>query len=73
MDAVARLLVLGGIALTVIGLALLAASRLGLGGRRPGDIVIERGNFTFALLLGTSLLLSIVLTLVLNIALRLWR
>lgn len=72
MDAVARSLVLGGIALTFIGLALLAAARLGLG-RLPGDIVIERGNFTFALLLGTSLLLSIVLTLVLNVALRLWR
>ncbi|HXK34713.1 MAG TPA: DUF2905 domain-containing protein [Dehalococcoidia bacterium] len=72
MDSVARLLVFAGLAVTLLGLVLLAASRLGPG-RLPGDIVIERGNFSFALLLGTSLLLSVVLTVVLNIVLRIWR
>jgi hypothetical protein len=72
MDALARLLVVGGLAIALAGLALLAAARLGLG-RLPGDIVIERGNFSFALLLGTSLVLSVVLTVVLNLVLRIWR
>lgn len=63
---------LGGLALALVGLLLFAASRLGLS-RLPGDIVVERGNFSFALLLGTSLLLSVVLTVVLNIVLRIWR
>ena len=72
MDSVARILVFGGLAVALVGLLLFAASRLGLS-RLPGDIVIERGNFSFALLLGTSLLLSIVLTVVLNIVVRIWR
>jgi hypothetical protein len=38
-------------------------SKLGLG-RLPGDIVIERENFTFYLPLGTSLLISVVLSLI---------
>lgn len=69
MDSVARILVFGGLAVALVGLLLFAASRLGLS-RLSGDIVIERGNFSFALLLGTSLLLSIVLTVVLNIVVR---
>lgn len=57
--------------LIIIGLALVAAgvlwpwlSRLGLG-RLPGDIFIERENFTFYAPLATGLLLSIVLSLIL--------
>ena len=55
----------------VLGLVLLAAGLLwpvlqkaGLG-RLPGDIVIERENFRLYLPLGTSLLISAVLSLVL--------
>ena len=36
-------------------------------GRLPGDIHIERGNFSFYVPLATSLLLSVVLTLLLYI------
>lgn len=57
--------------LIIIGLTLVAAgllwpwlSRLGLG-RLPGDIFIERENFTFYAPLATGLLLSIVLSLIL--------
>lgn len=72
MDAVARVLVLGGVALAVVGALVWAGARLGLG-RLPGDIFVERGNVQFAFPLVTSLLLSIALTVVLNIALRAWR
>ncbi len=60
-------LVLGGIALVVVGLA----SRLGGGrrpGRLPGDLRARRGPVTFYAPLGTSLLLSVILTVVLNLA-----
>jgi hypothetical protein len=57
--------------LIIIGLTLVAAgilwpwlSRLGLG-RLPGDIFIERENFTFYAPLATGLLLSFVLSLIL--------
>jgi hypothetical protein len=59
------LAVAGGLAL--IGLILLAASRLGLE-RLPGDIVIRRDGFTLyapiGLMIVVSLIASIVLTLV---------
>jgi hypothetical protein len=57
--------------LIIIGLMIVAAgilwpwlSRLGLG-RLPGDIFIERENFTFYAPLATGLLLSFVLSLIL--------
>ena len=49
----------------VLGAALLLAARLPWLGRLPGDIHIQRGNWTFYFPLATSLLLSVVLTLIL--------
>ncbi len=56
--------------LIILGLVLLAAGllwplfqKLGLG-RLPGDIVIERESFRLYLPLGTSLAISIVLSLI---------
>ncbi len=72
MDTAARVLILSGIAVTVAGLALLAAVRLGLE-RLPGDVGFDRGNVHVAIPLATSIVLSIVLTLALNVAIRIWR
>jgi len=58
-----RVLVVLGVALLVLGLILVAAGRLPLVGRLPGDIVYRRGNFTFYFPIVTSLLLSLILTL----------
>jgi hypothetical protein len=46
----------------VIGLAVLVGQRFGLG-RLPGDIVIERENFTLYLPITTSILVSLLLSL----------
>jgi DUF2905 family protein len=59
-----RTLVLLGLVLIAAGLLWPLLGRLGLG-RLPGDIVIQRGNFTFYAPLDTGLLVSIVLTLLL--------
>jgi Protein of unknown function (DUF2905) len=56
-----RLLMLAGGLLFVVGLVLTLASRAGLG-KLPGDIVVERGNFTFYFPIVTSILLSLLLT-----------
>ncbi len=58
------LIVLGG-ALVVIGVLLVLAGRVPGVGRLPGDIVIQRGSWTFYVPLATSLILSVVITLVL--------
>ena len=57
----AKALIAVGAVLIAAGLIWLAATRLGLG-HLPGDIVIERGNFRLFLPLGTSVLISVVLT-----------
>jgi hypothetical protein len=60
----AKVLILIGLALIVVGLIWLAGERLGLG-RLPGDIVIERESFRLYFPLMTSLLVSLVLSLLL--------
>lgn len=60
----AKLFILTGIVLLLVGLIIFAAERFGLG-RLPGDIVIEHEGFTLYLPLATSLLVSLGLTLVL--------
>ena len=58
------LLVMGG-AIALVGLFMIFGSRLPLRiGRLPLDIHIQRGNYSFYFPLGTSILVSIVLTIV---------
>jgi hypothetical protein len=59
-----RMLIVVGIVLVVSGICWPLIGRLGLG-RLPGDIAIQRSNFSFYFPLMTSLILSIVLSLVL--------
>lgn len=60
-----RTLVVIGLVITLAGVVLLVAGRLPWLGRLPGDVAIQRGNWTFYAPIGTSILLSVVLTLVL--------
>ena len=59
-----RTLVVIGMVLVVAGICWPFIGRLGLG-RLPGDIVIERPNFSFYFPLMTSLIISIVLSVIL--------
>jgi len=62
---IGRLLVVFGVLVALAGVALMLAGRVSWLGRLPGDIHVQRGNWTFYFPLATSLLLSLVLTLVL--------
>ena len=62
--AMARFLIVLGLAILVIGLLWPYLSRIGLG-RLPGDIVIERDNMSLYFPLVTCLLLSLLFSLVL--------
>ena len=71
MENFARLLVIGGVVLILIGGGVYLAAKLGIPfGRLPGDIRIERGNGSFYFPVVPSGLLSIVLTLILNVIIR---
>jgi len=65
MRDVATILIVFGLLIALAGVVLLLVGRVPWIGRLPGDIHIQRGNFTFYFPLATSLLLSVVLTLVL--------
>jgi Protein of unknown function (DUF2905) len=67
LSGLGRLLILTGLALAGLGLLLVFAGRLPFLGRLPGDIVVQRDNWTLYVPLATMLLLSLVLTLVLNL------
>lgn len=73
LHPIARLLILGGIGLVVLGLVVQVVTQLLPGlGRLPGDIVIERENFKLYVPLGTMIVVSLVLSLLLNLAVRLF-
>jgi hypothetical protein len=75
MSDVGRLLVIAGIGLLVVGAIVLLVDRLpGLPlGRLPGDFSWERGNGRIYVPLATMVIVSIILTIVLNVILRLFR
>jgi len=67
LEGIGRLLVLGGIILAVLGVILILAPDLPFIGRLPGDIQIESGNVRIYIPLGTMLVVSLLLTIVLNV------
>ena len=71
MENIGRFLMIGGIILFVVGGLIFLASKFGIPfGRLPGDIRIERDGFSFYFPLASSILISIVLTIILNVVLR---
>ncbi len=72
MESLARTLMLAGIALFLIGGGIYLAAKFGIPlGRLPGDIRIEGENGGFYFPVTSSILVSVVLTIVVNIILRL--
>lgn len=71
MENFARYLVLAGIVLFAVGGLLYAGNRLGIPlGRLPGDIRISGENVTCLIPLASSIVLSIILTIALNVIIR---
>jgi hypothetical protein len=72
MENLARILVILGLVMIVAGGLIYLAARLNLPlGHLPGDIRIESGNITCLFPLATMILLSILLTVGLNLVIRL--
>jgi hypothetical protein len=63
MPELGKILVVVGLTMTTIG----AFLWLGKSFRLPGDILVQRGHFSFAFPLVTCIAISIVLTILLNI------
>jgi len=63
MQDIAKILILFGIALVVVGMFLFFLPKIPFPGRLPGDIYIQKKNFSFYFPLATSVLISIALSL----------
>ncbi|HEX3629694.1 MAG TPA: DUF2905 domain-containing protein [Candidatus Dormibacteraeota bacterium] len=70
MPEFGKLLIILGAFVLIVGVALTFGPRIPFLGRLPGDIAIDRGNVHFYFPIVTCLLLSLVLTLVLNLFFR---
>ena len=74
MENIARYMIIGGVILILIGGGIYLAARIGLPlGCFPGDIRIDGENGTFYFPLATSILVSVVLTIFLNIIIRFFK
>ena len=72
MENIARTLMLGGIALFLIGGGIYLAVKFGIPlGRLPGDIRIEGEDGGFYFPITSSILVSVILTIVVNVIIRL--
>lgn len=63
----AKILILTGAAIIILGVILLFIDKVPLLGKLPGDIVVRKRNFTLYFPLGTMVLLSAGLSLILYI------
>lgn len=63
-EQLGKIIIVAGITLVVIGLFFVFGKSLPLG-KLPGDITVQKGNFTFFFPIMTSIVISVVLTLIL--------
>lgn len=68
-SGVGRALIVIGLTVAAAGVVFLVGERLGLG-RLPGDLSFKRGNVRVYVPLATSIVVSVLLTVVLNLLLR---
>lgn len=69
ITSIAKYLIYFGLILLIVGGLLYFFSKIGVGinlGKLPGDILIKKENFTFYFPLATSIIISIILTIALN-------
>jgi len=67
----ARFMIIGGVIIALIGIVLLLFKSTDIPlGRLPGDIIIQKKNFTFYLPIATSIIISIILSLILYLIFR---
>jgi Protein of unknown function (DUF2905) len=69
-DGIGRLLIIGGVILALVGVVIVLSPNIPFLGRLPGDIRIDNGNVQVFIPLGTMLVISLILTLILNLANR---
>jgi hypothetical protein len=70
MTGIGKILLIVGAIIVVVGLILVFSSHIPFLGKLPGDIVIKKENFTFYFPIVTMIIVSVVLTIIINVILR---
>ena len=72
MDTLGKILLITGGVVTLLGLLLIFSQHIPFWGKMPGDIFIKKDNFSFFFPIVTFLLISVILTIIINIVLYFW-
>ena len=71
MEEIGKVVLFFGAMLVIVGALLVLFSKFAGLGRLPGDLVIQSGNVSCFIPLASSIMLSLVLTILLNVIVRL--
>jgi len=71
LENMGKFLIFAGVFIAILGLVLVFANKSPFLGKLPGDIFIQKGNFQFYFPIITGLLISLLLTIIVNIVIRL--
>jgi hypothetical protein len=69
MEGLGKILLIAGGVIIVIGLLLVFSQHIPFFGKLPGDIFIKKDNFSFYFPIVTFLIVSILLTVIINVIL----
>ena len=69
-EGIGKIITIVGIILVVLGLIFVLGDRIPFLGKLPGDILIKKGGISFYFPVITFLLVSVVLTIIINFILR---
>lgn len=72
-SSIGKMLIGLGVLLVLVGVVLVFLGKFGFLGKLPGDIHIRKQNFEFRFPLASCIIISVVLTLILNLFLRWFR
>ena len=72
-QGIGKILILSGAFLAFLGLLLIFCQRIPFLGKLPSDIFLHKGGFQFFFPLVTFIIISIMLTIILNLVIRLFR
>lgn len=64
LQTVAKFIIISGAVLVLLGILLLFAHKIPFIGRLPGDILVQRKNFTFYFPITTLVLLNLIILLI---------
>ncbi len=69
-EGIGKIIIIAGVIIVVLGLILAFGSHIPFLGKLPGDILIKKNGISFYFPVVTFLLLSVILTLIINFILR---